>query len=235
MSTLKLLAILFVCSLLGACATPPTLMPTAEFAPVMPIPEPRNEQVTGAIFNSGRGLFGTHRVYQPNNMKVGDLITVEFTENMRAGRSGELNTSRESENDVLSTDIVQRAARALGVGGGLAAGLSADQVNKASITNSGSGTASQTQNLAGKVTAMVVEIFANGNMMIVGEKQLAFTEGSEFVRIKGIIRPADIQPNNTVLSDRIANAQISYRGDGELSSVSKNGWGTKLLYNLWPF
>jgi flagellar basal body L-ring protein FlgH len=38
-----------------------------------------------------------------------------------------------------------------------------------------------------------------------------------------------------VLSDRIANAQISYRGDGELSSVSKNGWGTKLLYNLWPF
>jgi flagellar L-ring protein precursor FlgH len=72
-------------------------------------------------------------------------------------------------------------------------------------------------------------------MMIVGEKQLAFTEGSEFVRIKGIIRPADIQPNNTVLSDRIANAQISYRGDGELSSVSKNGWGTKLLYNLWPF
>jgi len=71
--------------------------------------------------------------------------------------------------------------------------------------------------------------------MIMGEKQLALTEGSEFIRIKGIIRPADIQPDNTVLSQRIANAQISYRGAGELSNASKGPWGTNLLYKFWPF
>jgi len=71
--------------------------------------------------------------------------------------------------------------------------------------------------------------------VIVGEKQLALTEGSEFIQVKGIIRPADIQPDNTILSQRIANAQISYRGSGDLASASKPPWLTSILYNFWPF
>ena len=82
---------------------------------------------------------------------------------------------------------------------------------------------------------MVVEVLGNGNLVIVGEKQLALTEGSEFIQVKGIIRPADIQPDNTVLSQRIAHAQISYRGTGELATASKSAWGTGLLYKFWPF
>jgi flagellar L-ring protein precursor FlgH len=82
---------------------------------------------------------------------------------------------------------------------------------------------------------MVVEVLGNGNLVIVGEKQLALTEGSEFIQVKGIIRPADIQPDNTILSQRIANAQISYRGSGELASATKPAWLTSLLYNFWPF
>ena len=49
---------------------------------------------------------------------------------------------------------------------------------------------------------MVVEVLSNGNLVIIGEKQLALTEGSEYIRLKGIIRPSDIQPDNTVLSQR---------------------------------
>ena len=82
---------------------------------------------------------------------------------------------------------------------------------------------------------MVVEVLGNGNLVIVGEKQLALTEGSEFIQVKGIIRPADIQPDNTILSQRIANAQISYRGSGDLASATKPAWLTALLYNVWPF
>ena len=82
---------------------------------------------------------------------------------------------------------------------------------------------------------MVVEVLGNGNLVIIGEKQLALTEGSEFIQVKGIIRPADIQPDNTILSHRIANAQISYRGSGELASATKTAWLTSLLYNFWPF
>ena len=88
---------------------------------------------------------------------------------------------------------------------------------------------------SGYKTVHYVEVLGNGNLVIIGEKQLALTEGSEFIQVKGIIRPADIQPDNTILSQRIANAQISYRGSGELASATKPAWLTSLLYNFWPF
>lgn len=103
------------------------------------------------------------------------------------------------------------------------------------VTSTGSGTAGQGASLTGSISAMVVEILANGNLVIIGEKQLALTEGSEFIQVKGIIRPADIQPDNTILSQRIAHAQISYRGTGDLANASKPAWGNKLLYKFWPF
>ena len=78
-------------------------------------------------------------------------------------------------------------------------------------------------------------MLSNDNLVILGEKQLAVTEGGEFIRLKGVVRQADIQPDNTVLSRRIANAQISYRGTGDLAKASKPGWGTGLIFKFWPF
>jgi flagellar L-ring protein precursor FlgH len=71
--------------------------------------------------------------------------------------------------------------------------------------------------------------------MVRGEKQLAFTEGSEVIQISGILRPNDVSPNNMVQSRRLANAQISYRGTGDMANASKAGWGTSALLKLWPF
>jgi flagellar L-ring protein precursor FlgH len=68
-----------------------------------------------------------------------------------------------------------------------------------------------------------------------GEKQLALTEGAEVIQVSGIIRPDDIAPNNTVQSRRLANAQIVYRGSGDLANATKAGWGTSALLKLWPF
>jgi flagellar L-ring protein precursor FlgH len=75
----------------------------------------------------------------------------------------------------------------------------------------------------------------NGNLIVFGEKQLELNEGSEYIRVRGVIRPEDIQPNNTVLSRRLANAQFSYSGVGELARATKGPWGVKALYGLWPF
>ena len=220
--------------ILTGCATnkEPRLMPTAEFAPIMPIPEQKSEQVTGGIYSSGRGLFGNLRAYEPSKKKVGDLITVLLDESTQASRTSGLKTTRESENDVMNANILNTAAQRLGVGTGITQGM---EVDGGDITSDGSGVANQKARITGSISAMVVEVFANGNLMIIGEKQLALTEGSEFIRVKGIIRPADIQPDNTVLSQRIANAQISYRGTGELTDASKTAWGTNLLYKFWPF
>ena len=132
----------------------------------------------------------------------------------------------------MNANLLSNLAAKVGVGPALSANVNP---GGGTISTDGSGVAGQAAALTGSISAMVVEVFSNGNLMIVGEKQLALTEGSEFIRIKGIIRPADIQPDNTVLSQRIANAQISYRGSGELSNASKGAWGTNLLYKFWPF
>jgi len=71
--------------------------------------------------------------------------------------------------------------------------------------------------------------------MVRGEKQLALTEGTEIIQVSGIIRPDDISPNNVVQSRRLANAQIAYRGTGDMANASRAGWGTSLLLKLWPF
>jgi len=76
---------------------------------------------------------------------------------------------------------------------------------------------------------------ANGNLVILGEKRLTLSEGSEIIRVRGVVRPEDVQPNNTINSRRIANAQFSYSGTGELSRAVKQPWGQRVLMGIWPF
>ena len=104
-----------------------------------------------------------------------------------------------------------------------------------SISNKGSGVADQQASLSGSVAVTVVEILANGNLVVRGEKKLGLSEGTEVIQVSGVIRPQDIGPNGTVQSLRLANAQISYRGSGDLAVASKPGWGTSALMKFWPF
>jgi flagellar L-ring protein precursor FlgH len=206
--------------------------PTADFSPIQPMPKQKPIQVTGSIFANGQDLFGDLRSYQAAEIQVGDLITVLLNETTQASRTSALSTSRATANDVIGVNQKDSIIAKIGFGSGFFNGATTDGAN---ISSDGSGTAGQAATLTGSISAMVVEVLANGNLVIVGEKQLALTEGSEFIQVKGIIRPADIQPDNTVLSQRIAHAQISYRGTGDLATASKPSWGTGMLYKFWPF
>ena len=84
MTILRAMVISATATLLGACATQPNLMPSAEFAPVQPAPVAPATAATGAIFNNGMGLFGDLRSYQGGDLKVGDLITVLLSETTQA-------------------------------------------------------------------------------------------------------------------------------------------------------
>ena len=72
----RFLMVLFLASLLSACAGQPQMMPTTEFSPVQPIPKQKLRQVTGSIFTNGRNLFGDLRSHQTGDVQVGDLVTV---------------------------------------------------------------------------------------------------------------------------------------------------------------
>jgi len=81
----------------------------------------------------------------------------------------------------------------------------------------------------------VTEVQENGNLVLRGEKQLSLSEGGEVIQVSGIIRAEDVSANSTVLSRRLANAQISYRGVGDLANATRAGWGTSTLLKYWPF
>jgi flagellar L-ring protein precursor FlgH len=220
---------------LSGCATAPEpLAHSPQFAPVIPVAIDKPRMATGAIYNGRQSdnFFGRNR-----NYRVGDLITVMLDESTRAIRKQTGTVKREASNDVIPSGLVSKALRIPSKifgskGDGALEGLN---LNSANIASSGEGSADQNASLTGAVSVTVVEVLANGNLMVRGEKQLALTEGAEVIQVSGIIRPDDVSPNNMVQSRRLANAQISYRGTGDMAAVAKTGWGTKALLQIWPF
>jgi flagellar L-ring protein precursor FlgH len=208
---------------LQACSTtqPAALNTNPNFAPVYAKPEPK-KMPTGAIYNgrASDSWFGRGRSYQ-----VGDVITVLLNESTQAAKQQSADLKRESSNDAIPTGIQS-------LPGGVFKGLKLDG---ASMASSGTGSTGQSASLTGDVSVSVVEVYNNGNLLVRGEKQLALTEGVEVIQVSGIIRPEDISRSNTVQSRRLANAQIAYRGTGDVANASKPGWGTSLLLKLWPF
>ena len=212
---------------LSACSSMPSsnMSHSPQFEPVYPIAAAPAKPATGAIYvgRQSDSWFGKGR-----NFQVGDVITVLLNESTQAARSQVGSISRNSTNDMLSPGLAVLGNKL----GGLMRGT---DFSKTDISNKGTGTADQTASLTGSVAVSVVEVMPNGNLVLRGEKQLALTEGSEVIQVAGIIRPEDVAPNNTVQSRRLANAQISYRGTGDLANATRAGWGTSAVLKLWPF
>ena len=215
-------ALVFGATCLAGCSVlpPQPLTHSTGFAPVYPVLREAPQQATGSLYNADMGetFLGRGR-----NFQIGDVITVVLSESTQAARTQSGSLSRTSSNDVLPPEVI---------GGGL---LGATGLLGGTIKSDGTGTADQTATLSGSVVVTVVDVMANGNLVVRGEKQLALTEGSEIIQVAGVIRPDDVAPNNTVQSKRLANAQITYRGTGDMAATARAGWGTSGLLKLWPF
>ena len=205
---------------LSACSVMPRepLVHSEGFRPVYPIAQAAPQMATGAIYNGAQSesFFGRGRSFQ-----IGDVITVLLNESTQAGRTQSGVVKRTSTNDVVGS-----------LTGGFLPIVNAAGGN---IKSEGTGTADQTASLTGSVAVSVIDVMANGNLVLRGEKQLALTEGAEIIQVAGVVRPDDIAPNNTVQSRRLANAQITYRGTGDMAAATRAGWATSGLLKLWPF
>jgi len=225
----KLFAVLALLAVLQGCASREpvlsSLSPSPDFAPVYPLAKDQTAPATGGIYGNRQSdaWFGRGRNYQ-----IGDLITVMLNESTQADRSQKTDISRDASN----TALPKGANTLLGNVHPFFDGLN---LNAAKTASAGKGSAAQAASLTGSVTVTVTEILANGNLVVRGEKKLGLSEGTEVIQVAGVIRPQDIGPNGTVQSLRLANAQISYRGSGDLANASKPGWGTSALLKIWPF
>ena len=223
-------AALFLFLGLSACTTYVEDRASAEFKPVFPTVEltADNSNKTGSIYQQGQsGLFSADR----RARKVGDILTVDFNEVFSATKA---QSAASSKADSFELGLPVGLPNILT--GGLANGT-ADNALTASTAQSfnGSGNAAQSNSLTGRLSVTVVRIFENGNMGILGQKELTLNNGKEYIRVSGIVRPEDISAGNTVPSNRLADAQISYTGAGNIADSSKPGWLSRTMRAISPF
>ena len=225
---MRLILILLAATALGACASKPPLEENSDFAPIRPIEPAAGALPTGSILGNSMhmSLFQGQRQW-----RVGDIITVVLNESTQASRNSSLITERKATNDALSSSWTDSLLSPNGFWGDVRGDI---DLTKAEIGTEGVGTAAQANALSGVITAMVAEVLPNGNLIVEGRKQLSLTEGAEFIQIRGVVRSRDVQPDNTVSSMRMAQAQISYRGSGNLADSTQPGWITQLLFKYWP-
>ena len=225
---MRTLTMLLASVVLGACASKPPLEANSDFAPIRPLEPAANALPTGSILGNSMhmSLFQGQRQW-----RVGDIITVVLNESTQASRNSSLVTERKSTNDALASSWTNSLLSPNGFWGDVRGDI---DLNAAEIGTEGVGTAAQANALSGVITAMVAEVLPNGNLIVEGRKQLSLTEGAEFIQIRGVVRTRDVQPDNTVSSMRMAQAQISYRGTGNLAESTQPGWITQLLFKYWP-
>ena len=225
---MRLIWMLLAMTALGACASKPPLEENSDFAPIRPIEPAADALPTGSILGNSMhmSLFQGQRQW-----RVGVIITVVLNESTQASRNSSLITERKATNDALSSSWTNSLLSPNGFWGDVRGDI---DLTKAEIGSEGVGTAAQANALSGVITAMVAEVLPNGNLIVEGRKQLSLTEGAEFIQIRGVVRARDVQPDNTVSSMRMAQAQISYRGTGNLAESTQPGWITQLLFKYWP-
>ncbi|MDA8742213.1 flagellar basal body L-ring protein FlgH [Planktomarina temperata] len=225
---MKKIATVFLVMLAG-CAQYNADRVSIDFEPMypqeMPLVETNNR--SGTIFNAAQGnLFSMETKAQ----QVGDIITVSFAESFQATKSQNAATSRSLDSSVNLPGVTNLILPDRTNAADLSTKLAAGSEN----SFSGSGSSAQSNSLTGQVSVHVVRVFQNGNLEILGQKKLTLNNGDEYIRVHGIVRPQDIDAENVVSSDRIANANIQYIGAGDIAESSKKGWYSKLLDNVNP-
>ena len=166
----------------------------------------------GAIYTPNKnGLFAM----ESRAHRVGDILTVSFTESFQATKSQNAASTKSSDSKVTLPNILENLA------GTDLVPESTDLSASTEQSFTGSGSSNQSNSLTGLISVHVVRVFANGNLEILGQKKLTLNNGDEYIRVSGIVRPKDISSNNVVPSDRIANADIDYIGAGDTAVSGK--------------
>lgn len=224
MNSIKILLLTLTFIIVVGCEALPKRDPA--FSPVQAVDLRPPQQNNGAIYQSGYDM----RLFEDHTAKrVGDILTVKLEENTKAKKKADLDTEKDNSISVTAPNI-------MGIDPSIIFGsdLSATLASKHEFE--GEGQANQSNSLSGDISVTVVDVFPNGNLRIRGEKRLTLNDGSEYIRLSGIVRTVDIDATNTISSNLVADATIMYTGDGVVADASKIGWFAKFFLSpVFPF
>jgi flagellar L-ring protein FlgH len=169
----------------------------------------------------------------PKARRIGDILTVRIVESSSATNKASTQTGRSSsvsagvdgffglENKYSANSPFFNPFGK--VGGGVESDFD------------GSGTTKRSGDLTATITARVIEILPNGNLIVMGSREVMVNREKQQITLSGIVRPRDISAENVVLSNYIADAKISYSGSGVINDRQRPGWLARALDAIWPF
>ena len=185
----------------------------------------------GSIWN---GENARNSLFTDNKARhVNDIVTIVIDEASSGNNSADTTTSRDTSTTAGITALLgfdkeilehnSRMGTSIGVGG------------TAKNSLKGKGETKRDSKLEAKITAKVISILDNGNLVIEGRRQLTVNAEDQYIIISGIVRPEDITSDNIISSQYIADARIVYTGKGVINDKMRPGWLTRIVDWVWPF
>jgi len=206
--------------------------PTAQpgYKPVqmpMPTPQPVTSNPNSLWRNGSRAFFKDQRAHQ-----VGDIMTVKVKITDTANIQNETQRSRVNNESSGITDFsgaktIPNPAKAVLPGRILTADSTASSDGKGSITRQDA--------ITTNIAAVVTQVLPNGNMVIEGKQEIRVNFEVRELVVAGIVRPEDIESDNTLDSTKIAEARIAYGGRGQITDVQQPRYGQQVLDVVLPF
>jgi flagellar L-ring protein precursor FlgH len=214
----------FVCAvastLLGCGSVPATSIKSPLTA--RPAIVVSSSATNGAIFqaSSYRPLFEDRRPRM-----IGDIMTISINEKTSASKQSASSGSR-------ANSVNASVPKLFGIPSTTTANLSITASSSGKFDTKGAETASN--NFTGTIGATVVDVLANGNLVVAGEKQISFDQGSEFIRFYGVVNPDNIVAGNTISSSQVADAQFEYRTNTHLDKAEMASMLSRFFLSVLP-
>jgi flagellar L-ring protein precursor FlgH len=206
--------------------------------PELPPPPPKyihEEKIAPPSLNS---LWrNTASLYEDVKAKrLNDLVTILVVENISGSGKADTNTAKESTLDA-SVDDFLGAPPNLNLQNLYGRGYTFSPTVKGSMKDDfkGTGETNREGKLVGTITAKVVEVMPNSNLVIESRKEITINNEQQFLVLRGMIRPYDISADNTILSSKVADAQVYFVGKGVVQEKQSPGWLVRILDRVWPF
>jgi flagellar L-ring protein precursor FlgH len=219
------------------CASPSKQLPPPPPKYVYQMEEKPISRSTNSLWSDSINIFEDRKARRLN-----DLVTIKIEESIEGSGEADTDTSRDSSVDAGLDELLGmnqdfnihnwKTLQQMWKGANI---FKPEVKGSATSTFKGKGDTSREGELTATLTAKVVEVMPNGNLVLEARKELTINEERQILVLAGMVRPDDIESDNTVSSTKIADAHVYYVGDGVIQDKQKPGWLVRIVDNAWPF
>jgi flagellar L-ring protein precursor FlgH len=237
--------VVMIAALLGGCSSIDRLRTIGEAPPLspidnpttapgykpvqmpMPMPQPASYNPNSLWRNGSRAFFKDQRAHQ-----VGDILTVRVRIDDKAKVENETQRKRTAGDEAAVKDFLGKTA----LPGLIKAQVPSTLIATESVTSmDGKGNTDRKDEIATNIAGVVTQVLPNGNLVIEGRQEVRVNFEVRELVLAGVVRPEDIESDNTIESTKIAQARIAYGGRGQLTDMQQPRYGQQVMDILLPF